>query len=261
MGAAIADWAINGLDLCSIQDVIPINAQAIADAGFQFVYVKSSQYSNIKDHKFDSLVSRLQGAGLRVGAYHFCSHDTDPEEQAAFFFQASGGLGMRAGELPPMLDWEYCTPSKYTDHPQHCVDWIQRASRAVDELWYPAGQRLSVCYTYPNYAKLHQPALEKSGMDSRPLCYASYKSDGRGQLMPWLPLASEAPLHKVPAPWTKATLVQYSGDKGLPVPGIAGDCDRQVFLGSHGDFDSFCGIIRENVQESHRASEVVVGRA
>lgn len=254
MKPVIVEGRINGIDLCSIQDAVPINYKAVADAGFHFAYVKCSQYSSTRDHKYRKLVDGLLSAGLRVGAYHFCAHDTDPERQAEFFFRASEGLGQKAGELPPMMDWEFCTPSKYPNHPKHCVTWIKKFARKVTELWYPDNAhrripRLPVLYSYPNYCGTHQPALsEEVELGEFPLCYASYKSkpNGKGsyELVPWLPSPEQGPLHAIPKPFTRWTLWQYSGDKGLRVPGISVDCDRQLFNGSQGDWAEFLGMIR-----------------
>jgi GH25 family lysozyme M1 (1,4-beta-N-acetylmuramidase) len=242
----IIPGAVNGLDVCYLQDTPPLNPQAIKDAGFEFVYVKSSQYSSTRDLRFTSLVDRLRKVGLVVGAYHFCAHDTDPVSQAEFFYKASMGLGSKAGELPPMADWEFCTPSRYPNHPQHCVDWIERFTDACDLLWYPENEhrsvpRRTVVYTYPNYAGTHQPALGNSKtLGTRALCYASYANTAG-----YVPISvSELPFHKVPKGLSKPLLVQYSGDRGAMVPGISVACDRQVFMGSREEWDVFLGISR-----------------
>lgn len=238
--------AFNGIDISGLQDKYPLDASAIRDAGFEFVYVKSSQYSTIRDLKFRKLVDACVKAGLWVGAYHFCSHDTDPVAQANHFYGASGGLGKLPGELPPMADWEYCTPAKYNNHPAHCVRWIERFTDECDRLWYAENPyrmvpRHTVVYTYPSYSMQHQPDLMSSSkLGLRPLCYASY-SNYKGYVPKTL---QEVPFHKVPAPWSKATLVQYSGDNGLHVPGITGACDRDVFLGSSTEWDEFRGLLK-----------------
>lgn len=251
----LAPGRINILDMCGIQDdpygvrEARVNMQAIKDAGFEGVYLKSSQYSKTKDFSFQSLRDRAWKAGLAVGAYHFCSHDTEPEPQAEYFYRQSEGLGQDMGDLPPMIDWEFCTPSKYNPHPFHCVNWLERMAKHVTELWYPGNihrkcPRLPVLYTYPNYAATHQPALQKSVVGIYPLCLASYKSDSKGKLVPWLPKETDQPFVEVPQPWAKWTLWQYSGNNGAPVPGVPGDCDRQVFYGSQGDWAEFRGLVR-----------------
>lgn len=254
-----SDYYVDGIDLCSIQcpgGKLP-DFKAVFDAGFEFVYVKSSQYSRIQDHMFSKIVEAATRAGLNCGAYHFCSQSTTtsmgwemtvPEEQMEFFYKASEGLGKNPSELPPMIDWEHCTkPSK-----AQCVDWLRKAAKKAEELWYPQNDstvafengwkaRKPVVYTYPYYAQSHQPDLSiAEELGEYPLCFASYKSKGQ-KLLPWYPLPGEAPLHKVPKPWDKALLVQYSGNNGLKVPGISVDCDRQVFTGTGEDWERFVG--------------------
>ncbi len=243
--ATIIEGSVNGIDLCSIQDQpAPIDANSIRAAGFEFAYVKSSQYSSTKDQRFDSLVDRLRNAGLRVGAYHFCSHDTDPVAQANWFYRASKGLGSAGGELPPMCDWEFCTPQRYPDHPVHCVRWIESFCKEVERLWYPNNDdrlvpRHPVLYSYPGYCGGHQPALAASALDVYPLCLASYRNDGS------IPAADVVLSHAIPAPWKQWTLCQYSGDKGVKAPGIRGACDRQVFNGTSGQWADFIGLRRD----------------
>lgn len=257
MSLVVVPNRINLLDMCAIQDDPYASGQHLVDfqkvkkAGFEGVYLKSSQYSKTRDYCFESMRDRALAAGLRVGAYHFCAHDTDPKEQMEYFYRVSGGLGKKPGELPPMLDWEFCTPSKYKDHPAHCVRWIEEASHYAEGRWYPDNDRMRirrfpVVYTYPFYASGHQPELKGSGdtLGTYPLCLASYKSDHKGQLVPWLPLEDQTSLHPVPLPWLQNRLWQYSGNKGLKVPGVPGDCDRQLFNGTSGDWAEFLGLDR-----------------
>ncbi len=244
---------INGLDLCSLQ--WPVDYQKVKDAGFSFAYIKSSQYSRIMDYRFSAHMAGFKSVGMAVAPYHFCSHDTDPEEQAEFFYRASGGLGSKPGELPPMMDWEFCTPSKYPDHPQHCVTWIERFAARVTKLWYPDNSdlllagfpaRLPVLYTYPFYAAGHQPQLGGSGLAKYPLCYASYSTGTALQ-------PDRIPDHKLPSPWTTWTICQHKGNDGR-VPGVKGACDMQVFNGNSADWAAFRGINRPHKEEPHPAA-------
>lgn len=246
--ALIIQDAINGIDVTpSIQT--RIDWSKVKAAGFEYVYIQSSRYSSVREPNFYKYVAAAQSAGLWAGAYHFCSHDTDPTKQAEFFYSASAGLGRTPGELPPLADWEFCTAGAYRapkyplGHPAHCVDWIEKFLERCDSLWgvgpfcssfYGTG-----IYTFPAYANRHQPALSASSLGKRWLCYASYKPG------PWMPKdQAMVPVHPTPAPWSTPKLVQYSGDKGLPVPGVVGACDRQVFKGTGADWDRFRGIGR-----------------
>ncbi len=254
----IVEGLINGFDLCSLQDSYkPVDFAAAKSAGFDFVYIKSSQYSSTVDGRFASLRDRARNAGLAVGAYHFCSHDSDPYAQAAFFYRSSENLGTVQGDLPPMCDWEFCTPSKYKDHPQHCVDWLVSFAGEVKRLWYPHEDRQPIIYTYPNYSGMHQPSLEHANvaLSVFGLCFASYTP---GQV---LQRKDQIPAHPLPKPWTSWTLCQHKGNDGR-VPGVTGACDMSVFNGSSADFARFRGIDRPGgPQIFGRAAETDVNRA
>jgi GH25 family lysozyme M1 (1,4-beta-N-acetylmuramidase) len=235
------------------------NFRKAADAGFRFVYIQSSRYSKTKENHFDRMVEDAQNAGLKVGAYHFCSQQTDPIAQADFFRVASGGLGVQPGDLPPILDWEYCTPTYYVErpetyplgHPGHCVDWIAKAAVRTEENFYgveqsyeamPIGRKPGI-YTYPNYGATHQPALGQSlQLGTFPLHLASYLP---GDV---LPSEGHIPSHRPPAPWSKATIVQVVGNGGY-VPGVVGPCDIDCFIGSEEEFLRFAGLYPKELQK------------
>ncbi len=255
MGLIVVPDAKNGIDLCG-EFQYPVNARKIKEAGFDYAYVQSSRYSGQRAANFDKLVDELRGAGLSTGAYHFCSVGSDPKEQAGFFFMASGGLGKLPGELPPLADWEHCTPSLYKNHPQHCVSWIVAFMKESTRLWYGDNpSRFSSLYTYPDYCSRHQPSLSAEvGLGEYPLCWASYRQDGSVPVS-----AKAAPSHSIPAPFSRWSLCQYSGNNGKPVPGVPGACDRQVFHGSSAEWADFIGLRRDVSQISHDVKEDVYG--
>ena len=250
---------IDGIDVSYVQTSQKIDWQRLThdDMGggnpCQFMYIQSSKYSNVADGTFDKTKRTAVQWGLKTGAYHYCSqnHDaqvrTDPQQQMEFFFKSCGGLGKNPGELPPMIDWEH---SKVLDRKWN-VAWLLRAATTAKELWYPrqVSHRRPQVYTYPWFAIEHKDYLIDSGIEEvADLCFASYKSgavtaDNKWGLVPWYPTEDQLPIHKIPAPWSRAHLkvVQYSGDRGIPVPGIPGYTDRMMFLGSQGEFHDFCG--------------------
>ncbi len=244
---------IDGIDMCAIQGKVDFRRMANEPAGgpdsepMRFAYFKASQYSSTRDLSFDKYVEDARKAGLRVGAYHFCSQASDPVAQMDMFYKACKGLGKDAGDLPPMIDWEFCS----VPPPEHCVQWLVQAAAHAEKLWYPENAkhdlggvraRKPMIYTYPWFAKSHQPFLDRSGVGRYPLCQASYASTGR-----YYPnqLQLELILKKPISPWQRPTLLQYSGNGGMLVPGVKVDCDRDLFLGSEAEFEQFCGIFRE----------------
>ncbi len=211
---------IQGIDACSIQVAYgPIDYKKAAESGVQFVYWKSSQYSSTVDRTFDKNMEEAEKAGLATGAYHFCAqnkpgttaNEDTPERQMEFFYKSCGGMGSRDGELPPMLDWEFCSHTDY----KWCVDWIRRAFRHATKLWYPDNDtrvldgrapRFPVIYTYPYYAQQHAKYLGPvQELAQGTLCFASYKAkweNGKSVLLPWDPEAEGLHyLHGIPRPW------------------------------------------------------------
>ncbi len=247
------------IDISGIQ--YPIDTGKIKAAGIDACYVKCSQYSGTEDWHFNEFIQQLEDAGITCGAYHFCSQQTDPVLQAEFFFRACGGYGSKPGQMPPMFDWEFC----HGLDPAVCVGWLRMALQRATELWYPDNYkallpaateqdkymvRYPAAYTFPNFAKQHQPALGNcKELAKYPLHFAaySYTKDATGKY--FKPVDGMTPdqlgaTWAIPAPWTQATCWQYSGNGGERVPGIPGDVDRDVFIGSGADFDKFCGVYR-----------------
>lgn len=102
-------------------------------------------------------------------------------------------------------------------------------------------------YSYRDYLARLQPDLAKSSLlASCPLWLAEY-----GGKQPWVPPPDYQP--HAPAPWSGATLHQYSGsrsvvngvvlsEEGYRVPGVFGACDRDLFLGSEEDLRAWLGL-------------------
>ena len=97
----------------------------------QFVYIKSTEGVTIRNRYYDDDDAAVRHKGLHVGAYHFLSTRTSPEEQALHYLQ---NTRFRKGDLPPMLDIE---PSdKQIDDmggPLVLFDYIRRWLRIVEE--------------------------------------------------------------------------------------------------------------------------------
>lgn len=202
--------------------------------GCEFCYVQCTRFSTQAEAGYHEYTQRLFRAGISPGAYHFCWQGGDPIQQAKHFFEHSQGVGTGPGELPPMIDWEYCKnlPEKV------CLDFLVAMAAEVKRLWYPPGSdrehRMPVIYTYPDFARQHPLLASTAELEKYPLCLAYY---GLGK--EWTPDEDEEP-KLVPKPWQKASLWQYAGNAGR-LAGVQGACDRQVWLGSHVEWLSFIG--------------------
>lgn len=223
----MSETGIELVDMCSLQDPERVNFNKMKDSGIRGVYFKSSQYSSSSDPTFNIGVERAKAAGLVCGAYHFAYCGSDPTDQAVFFYKACRGLGEKAGELPPMMDWEFANtgPDGQPLRKSDTVKWLVTAMAAMKTIWYPDNNRLPTIYSFPFFCDERQPYLEQAGesLSQYPLTLAAYPS-----------------VLNVPKPWTKVTIHQYVGNGGR-VPGVTTDCDRDRFLGTEDEFRLFLG--------------------
>lgn len=218
------------VDMCSLQDPHTVDFKKMKDSGVRGVWLKSSQYSGSMDPTFFPGGVRVMQAGLNLGAYHFAYCGRSAKEQMHFAFGACGGHGAHPGELPFMLDWEYAErgdDGKVISE-EATVAWLVEAAEEASALW---GGKL-IIYTYPDFARQHQPHLASSGLEKYDLCLAAYPN-----------------IRTIPKPWDKVTVQQYAGNDGR-VPGVAVPCDRDRFLGSEEEYQGFLGYdITKPVEE------------
>ncbi len=73
------------------------------DYPIQFVYIKSTEGITIENQYYREDDASARAHGLHVGAYHFLSTKTLPEDQARHFLEHTH---FYRGDLPPMLDVE-----------------------------------------------------------------------------------------------------------------------------------------------------------
>lgn len=231
---------IDVIDLCtSIQR--NVDFERVKEAGFRGVIIKCSQYSSTKFHSFDSYAERASAAGLAVGAYHFCSCDSDPVAQAEFFLKSAGGVGLKPGDIPPMMDLEFASQMLVQKGSEYVVRWGEQFMKRLCKEYDGLGKQ-PFWYTYPNFARQLQPFLGKSELRQYGLSLARYRANS-GPEAAWYPADGSTP-DLVPEGLPEPILWQYSGNGGIPVPGIREITDRQVFLGSSGDWDRFRGVNR-----------------
>lgn len=242
------------IDLIDVTPSIQKNVdfEKVRKAGFRGVYIQCSRYSSTPELGYDAYASAAAKAGLAVGAYHFAACDSDPVEQAEFFVRRmkSAGVGLRPGDLPPSMDMEYAKVTQATKGAKYVVDWgVAFMKRMLEEMRHLHLSNVPIWYTYPYFSNGLQPHLGESELANYPLWFARYKGTAPGTAA-WYPPDDWTPT-LVPKGLPRPVLVQYSGNYGLPVPGVAGSCDRNVFFGSSGDFDRFRGLDRPVHQTEH----------
>lgn len=224
---------VRGFDASSVQWNLP--AQALADAGYKFAYLKCQEGNKAKDPTFENHRVQLKAVGILVGQYIFpypLPH-LDPVAQAELFYAASD-CGAHAGELPPAFDFEWPAPELWAhwkcDAKQMAL-WAKACLARMTELW---GQRPLV-YTYPWFMQaLLRGGADLSFLADYPLWMADYKYAGKEIV------DGQSPV--LPSPWTRWTFWQHDGDKGLKMPG-GGDADFNVFNGSEDDLQKLAGVV------------------
>lgn len=195
-----------GVDVSYYQGVI--DWPAVRAAGFLYACCKATEATRGVDPTYERNRKAARDAGLITGAYHFCRPDMDAGDaydEAKNFVRVVSAL--EPDELPPCVDIEI---GHATMKGSDVLKWTNDFIQAVESLF----KRHSVVYAYP-YFWPGQGVTPSGFTAARPLWLAHYTT-GR-------------PL--VPAPWRGFTFWQYSGDHGLPVPGVKVACDRNVFAG------------------------------
>lgn len=105
----INKWFVNeanstiGVDVSAYQ--ADINMNMLKDQNIEFIYIKATEGSAHKDARFAENWKNAEEAGLRSGAYHFFSYDSEGKTQAENFIEQVGPD--LKGRLLPVVDVEY----------------------------------------------------------------------------------------------------------------------------------------------------------
>ena len=105
----INEWFVNkndsviGVDISSYQ--ADVDMEKLKEQNIEFVYIKATEGTTIRDEKFATNWANAKKAGLPSGAYHFFSYDTPGDTQAQNFIKTVGDD--LKGRLLPVVDVEY----------------------------------------------------------------------------------------------------------------------------------------------------------
>ena len=216
VGALLLPGFVDGIDVSSVQ-AIP-DPDAVYRAGFRFAFCKATEGLRGRDPAYRRHADALQGAGLHVGAYGFAHVSPgQPRAQARFAYDVATADGKHVVRVA--LDLEDCPPGT----PWQAM-W-DFAAEYLSELRATGG--LPVHYLPGSWVQ------HFGGLDA-PKWVAQYRS----VTAPWAPTAAEAAAKLV----GDVRIWQYSGNKGYPVPGIVGDCDRNLFRGSLVELRAWFGL-------------------
>lgn len=219
----------DGIDVSAVQSIA--DAAAVAASGFQFAFVKASEGTGYMDPKRLDFLKRLRGAGLLCSVYGFARvSQGNARLQAKTLYDAMGDTF----ECRTVIDLEAAPDGMSA---QAIVDFGEEFADEIAS-W---GIAEPILYTYPSFAQKLQPALAASTrLGMCPLWIAQYRSVTEA----WVPPPNGKPI--VPKPWLDWAIWQYSGNGGFRVPGIVGDCDRNLFKGDYAALRRFFGRVDQD---------------
>jgi lysozyme len=211
--------SLEGIDVFDGQGAI--DWPAVADAGVVFAVIKATQGTYDTQSTFAFNWGAARQAGLRRAAYHFFDPTDDGASQAQRFIDVV--TPVEPGDLPPVLDIE--CPDGDADCLGNGAAGNAPATLIASRMWdwihavESATGAKPVVYTFADYFASN--GIDPSGLDAYPLFLAQPSR------------SSPAACLSVPAPWSQATMWQYSWSGS--VSGIQIPVDRDRFLGSAGD--------------------------
>lgn len=206
---------VDFIDVSQVQ--ASIDFRLVKAAGFEMVVIKASEGQHYCDPIALENASRARDAGLLTAFYGFARPSQgNPRAQARKLWDCVGPIA--PGRL--VLDLE-TRPDGWSNE-----EVIAFAEAYADEQRILDGGSLPWVYSYPHFLmSLGVPLMRSELLGRCPLWMASYKST----TTPWAPTATLQPPTFLP--WTDWLAWQYSGNGGYRVPGVPGDCDRNLFNG------------------------------
>jgi GH25 family lysozyme M1 (1,4-beta-N-acetylmuramidase) len=209
-----------GIDVSHWQGTI--NWTSVKNSGVTFAYCKATEGTDYTDPTFASNEANAKTAGVLIGAYHFARYDQNTgtagaQAEAAHFWNVTKNYIKGNGTyMMPMLDVEHAPGASYnkTSLSQWvnawCADIVSRAAASNVTV-------VPLIYTSSSFAG--------SWLDSTVASqWAPWIANWNGQNPQ---TGSPSPV----SPWSTWKFWQYSATGS--VPGVSGNCDLDVFNGSH----------------------------
>jgi lysozyme len=198
---------VQGIDISRYQGQIDWNT--VRRSGIRFAYMKVSEGGDHVDGRFYENWEAARRAGVARGVYHFMYWCRTAAEQAVWFSHA---VPHDPTQLPPVLDLEWNHASITCPKTVPRAVALEKIHKMLEIMEYHTGKR-PIIYTDINF---HRDVLE---------------GELKGYEF-WLRSVAAEPHERYEnRPWT---FWQYTATGR--VPGIDGNVDRNVFVGSEGDW-------------------------
>lgn len=214
----------NILDLSEAQGK-DVDFQKIADGGYDGVILKASEGAHYTDPDFNDNCRRAKAANLLVGAYWFLTIHAPVEDQAALFIGTAVGRADFFAvdfESPAPKDWVLnVTGSDLVDRALKACNLVRQATTPTT---------LIVLYSYPDFIA-HLPSTPNLALLAEyPLWIACYPDEKHR------PADDAQPTGL--GPWKTWLFWQWSGNNGLPAPGVPVVVDHNVFNGTSAELQA-----------------------
>ena len=95
-------YPVKGVDVSAYQK--DIDWKGLESEDISFAFIKATEGSSHKDKKFEYNWKEAHKTGMKVGAYHFMSYDTEGHKQAENYIKT---VNKKFGMLPPVIDVEF----------------------------------------------------------------------------------------------------------------------------------------------------------
>ena len=168
-------YEIRGIDISHYQGEIDweeLRNALINKAPVRFVFIKSTEGSNVVDENFSENFHQAREYGFVRGAYHYFSTKSPARQQAEFFLKT---VRLEEGDLPPVLDVEK-KPDDMSpaDFQREVLLWLH----IVEDRYHVK----PILYTYNKFKEQY---LSDSRFDDYPYWIAHYYVKEMDYKGPW----------------------------------------------------------------------------
>ena len=166
----LSGLTVKGVDISSYQgDII---WPTLVSQDIDFAYIKATEGSTFRDSCFSRNWQEGSRSGIRVGAYHFFSFESEGRTQAQNFIDTVDPVD---NMLPPAIDVEYY--GSFTSEDEIDVDAVRKELRTmVDILTEEYGMKPVIYVSESSYKTIVQGYFEDCGLWYRSV-YSKVPSD------------------------------------------------------------------------------------